>query len=153
MVTICCVSRAAFVKMAELHIVGQIISGSNFEEKTICCRWSFNLGLINIQIKKNCRPKYWLILSNYYQVTIGAFWKVVNKDKRNWIRRRLVNSATGIIRSIFTWPLEVFKAGLNLICKFITWIRTRGRTLSPTVRSAFQPGQVCIGFTYPLGDR
>jgi hypothetical protein len=30
--------------MAELHLIGQIIGGKEFSEKSICCRWQLSSG-------------------------------------------------------------------------------------------------------------
>ena len=30
--------------MAELHLIGQIIGGTEFAEKSICCRWQLSSG-------------------------------------------------------------------------------------------------------------
>lgn len=30
--------------MAEVHVIGEIIGGSQFHEKTICCRWKLQSG-------------------------------------------------------------------------------------------------------------
>ena len=33
--------------MAELHLIGQIIGGTEFAEKSICCRWQLSSGTVN----------------------------------------------------------------------------------------------------------
>ena len=33
-----------YVIMAELHIIGQIESGKNFPDNSLCCRWALQIG-------------------------------------------------------------------------------------------------------------
>lgn len=44
---LCCFQARRLLEkdMAELHLIGQIIGGTEFAEKTICCRWQLSAGI------------------------------------------------------------------------------------------------------------
>lgn len=99
--------RKIAVLMAEVYVVGQILSARNFREPNLFARWNIQAGM-NCSKIKSCE-----IFIIIFQDHCGNLLRENQRDKHQQTSIKLITFRILHIQLIYIWQRAVFRAGQN----------------------------------------